>query len=176
MKVTVAAALLFFALCIAPPSAWLAAQTEPPLGPATTESHLAEMSTNLSRIAELLELQVQSRKLDLVIRRVDLTQRLEPIEARLRQLRASRDGYAEERFRLRKQLENMAEQYASGTLDIEASEISVTTDYLESELELAEERLRTTDNEITTLENEAARYRREVEDWQAWVDRELADL
>ena len=151
-------------------------QSDPTSSP-DAAGHLAEISAALNRIAELLESQAKSSKLDLIIRRVDLTQRrLEPIEARLRQLRANRDGSAEERFRLRKQLENFADQLASGTLDVDASEISVSTDYMESELELVEERLRTTDNEITMLENEAARYRNEIEDWQSWIDRELNAL
>jgi predicted nucleic acid-binding Zn-ribbon protein len=151
-------------------------QTDPVSSPETA-GHLAEISAALNRIVELLESQAESSKLDLIIRRVDLTQRrLEPIEARLRQLRTGREGSAEERFRLRKQLENLADQMAAGTLDVDASEISVSTDYMESELALVEGRLRATDNEITMLENEAVRFRNEIQDWQSWIDRELNAL
>jgi chromosome segregation ATPase len=177
MRSPIPSALLALPLVLAIASPRVSAQIGPLEGASPSEIHLAEISSNLARIADLLESQAESRRLDLAMRRVDLRQRrLEPLEARLRLARASRDSDAEEQFRLRSQLENVADRFASGTLDIDADEISTTTDYLASELELTNARLRSTNDEIAAFENEVSEYRDEIEGWEDWIDRELSGL
>ncbi|MDH3253811.1 MAG: hypothetical protein OEM62_02375 [Acidobacteriota bacterium] len=153
----------------------ISAQEEPSLVASASAVHLADISATLERIAELLESQAESRRLDLVMQRIEVrARRLAPLETRLRSARSSRGNYQEEQFRLQAQLKSMADRLDSGAMD--ADELTSMTEHFASELALVTARLRATNDEIAALENEAARYRNEIDDWEAWVDRELGDL
>jgi len=170
---------LFFSLLViaaisSPP---VAAQDQAPLRLSASETHLSEISSSLARIADLLESQIKGRRLDLVMQRIELRQRrLAPLESRLRSARASRRSDLHQRLRLESQLEDTANQFESGVLEIEPAELSRMTDHFESELALIKARMQAADDQIAALENEVTRYRNEIEDWESWVDRELSDL
>ena len=177
MRASLSSLVFSLAVVVAVSASQTAAQVDSLDSASTSAAHLAEISASLGRIADLLQSQAEGRRLDLVMQRIDLRQRrLEPLEARLRMARATRDGYEEERFRLQSQLENMADEITSGGLEVEEDQVRMTTNYIESELTVTATRLRATNDEIATLENEVSRYRNEIEDWESWVDRELSDL
>ncbi len=162
----VAAAVL--ALAGPPP---LAAQT-----PATGDA-LAEIATALTRIAEVMEKQLESSRLDLLMRRQDFSQRrLDRVENQL--ISASREVAS-----LRQNVER-SEMELARVSDMEEAQrqgwdpvmLEAQIESMEFDLEQTRRRIAELDGKIARLEQEKALRERELEDWQAFMDREISGL
>ncbi|MFQ5525344.1 MAG: hypothetical protein ACE5GX_03710 [Thermoanaerobaculia bacterium] len=146
-------------------------------GSAVAEDRLTEISASLERIADALEDQRADRGLELLIQRMELSEtRLQPIEARLRELRSNRESAFSQRAYAENNLRSVADRVDAGETEMTARQLESLTSQLELEIESLDSKLRSLDDEIAILENQAARQKREVEDWQAYVDRRLGEL
>jgi TolA-binding protein len=136
---------------------------------------LAEIADALGRIADMLERQAEGARLDLLMKRVDASnRRLGQLESRLRTARSDYDQARENQTRLETQSSSMEEQAAAE--NTEEDYLHYQRLHLETEMELGRQRLAALGDSIAELENEIASRSRDVEDWQAYVDRELSGL
>ena len=67
-----------------------------------------------------------------------------------------------------------ADRLDAGRVDMAAEDIEMMADESARELKLLNSKIKTLDREIMELENSLARYRQELDDWQALVDRRLS--
>lgn len=138
---------------------------------------LVEINEALQRIAAALEGQQQERELEILMKRIELSEsRLQPLEARLRELRTQRDSLESQRSFSERNLEGIVARAESADSGFTEDQREALIEQLEAEIEGLDERLAATDAEIAVLENRTARQRRDVEDWQAYVDRRIGEL
>ncbi len=136
---------------------------------------LAEIADALGRIADAMERQIEGSRLDLLMKRVDISHsRLNELEGRLRAAQTDYDKAVENQTRLESQLETLQERAEAEGADENSMRFNLRQ--LETELELAGERVANPLATITRLQHEIATRHREIEDWQAYVDREINDL
>lgn len=167
-------AILALALLLTPTSGSRAQQAS---AQPSSETSLAEISEALQRIAAALEGQQQERELEILMKRIELSEsRLQPLETRLRELRTERDSLASQRDFAERNLEGIVERAESADSGFTEDQRDTLIGQLEAEIEGLDEKLAAADREIAVLENQTARQRRDVEDWQAYVDRRIGDF
>lgn len=144
---------------------------------ATADPAMTQIAAALTRIAEVMEKQLESGRLDLVMRRQDLGQRrLDRVENQLvsarRTLRQHEQGVA----RTEMELERMAGADLSEMTGWDAASLEAHVATMEFDLETHRLQVAELEATIARLEQEKVRRQREVEDWQAFMDRELTGL
>lgn len=143
----------------------------------SAEAWLAEISTALNRIAELLEEQREGRGIEVLMKRIELGERrLQPLEARLHDLVSERATLEEQRTFAEARSRNLADAADRGEPEMSAQELEFMMTQVELERATLEPRIAALDDEIATLQNQTARQRRDLEDGQAYVDRRLSGL
>ena len=131
----------------------------------------------LERIADLLERHLHGRKLDLLTRRLEVaTLRMAPLQEELARARSTRTALLGERAEIEERVESIADQIATGVLDIPPEQVELFSAETERQLGRVVERLRRLEDRIAELEVELAARQREVDDWQDYFDRELTGL
>ncbi len=135
---------------------------------------LAKLNATLDEIRSLLERVTETQGLDLMMKRMELS------SAQAADLEKRFDGLESERAAIEdtmRQIESNREAYLA---DIESRgddesllQAEAFTAQADRELAVRSERLRALDDEIAVLRNRLDAKRRELEDWQGYVDRRL---
>ena len=168
MKKT-ATVLSTFVLCGALVTGPSSAQTEPP------SDALTEIATALSRIAEAMERQLEGGRLDLLMRQVESRQRrLNLIENQLRSAQREYQGHQHQLTRSEMELERFENEEVAEAMGYDSRTLAVHRESMEFDLQLTRQRISELESRIADLEQKRTRGQREVEDWQAYIDRELA--
>ena len=111
------------------------------------------------------------------MKRVELNQsRLQRIEGRILELRAERESLVAQKTYSESTLRQMTERAENGEPAMSALELDQLKSRLETENSVIDSKIEAIDDELAILENEATQQRREVEAWQAYVDRRLGEL
>jgi len=146
----------------------------------TVGERLDQLNSTLERIAELLERQVESQRLDLALKRVQFgSVRVETLERDLRSAEDRKSSLEDDRYRIRSRLTMMADEFEEmSTEDIEGSRpmYEQMIGQAERELEILEARILETEQRIIDLETELTRRRDDLRSIQDQLDRELAGL
>jgi chromosome segregation ATPase len=149
---------------------------EAPAEPAGVATELQRLNATLTRIATLLERQLEGQRLDLRLKRLEVaSRRVESLEDDLARARSSRTSLADERFGMQSRLEMMAtevEQSDSDSLPM----YEAMTRQAERQMKLLDTRLAELDARILELENELTRRRDDLQALQDRLDRELDGL
>lgn len=137
---------------------------------------LSEIASALTRIATVLEKQLEGGRLDLLMKRVESGQRrLDQVERQLRSAQNDYEGQLQNLKRLDRELRQLAEADLEA-LGYDQASMQMQMNHLEFESELTHSRIADLERKIAAYQNEEARRRREVEDWQSFIDRELSGL
>ncbi|MDH3744086.1 MAG: hypothetical protein OES47_03175 [Acidobacteriota bacterium] len=140
-----------------------------------TGEPLGEIAEALSRIADMLERQAQGSRLDLLMKRVDASNRkLERLDARLRTVQRDYAQARENLTRMEAELETVDERAVVD--DVDPDDLRFQRRQIETEIELGRQRTISLGMSKAQLQNEIASRNHEVENWQAYVDRELSGL
>jgi len=169
---------LLVALLGAPVAGQQAAGEPPP--ELTVGERLDQLNSTLERIAELLERQVESQRLDLALKRVQFgSVRVETLERDLRSAEDRRSSLSDEQYRIRSRLEMMAgelEEVSPENLEGRRPMYEQMIGQAERELEILDTRIVETEQRIIDLEAELTRRRDDLRSIQDQLDRELAGL
>lgn len=142
---------------------------------AEVPAQLARLNETLAEIADLLERNLEGQRLGLVMARIQLSSaRSARADEQLSIAKASRAELHEKKARMEGQLDSFADRLDAGRVDMAAEDIEMMADESARELKLLNSKIKTLDREIMELENALARYRQELDDWQALVDRRLS--
>jgi len=169
---------LLVAVLGAPVAGQQAAGEPPP--ELTVGERLDQLNSTLERIAELLERQVESQRLDLALKRVQFgSVRVETLERDLRSAEDRRSSLSDEQYRIRSRLEMMAgelEEVSPENLEGRRPMYEQMIGQAERELEILDTRIVETEQRIIDLEAELTRRRDDLRSIQDQLDRELAGL
>jgi len=169
---------LLVALLGAPVAGQQAAGEPPP--ERTVGERLDQLNGTLTRIAELLERQVEGQRLDLALKRVQFgSERVETLERDLRNAEDRRSSLSDEQYRIRSRLEMMAgelEEMSPEDLEGRRPMYEQMIGQAERELEILDTRIVETEQRIIDLEAELTRRRDDLRSIQDQLDRELAGL
>jgi chromosome segregation ATPase len=137
---------------------------------------LTQIHGALERIADSLEGQLDGQRLDLMLKRLEVSERrVAPLEEQVRKAQAERSLLQDREERAELQLSEMADRIAAGELELSDSEAEAAVAQMELDLEQFRSRISELDGQLAGLENELTRVREGIRDWQDYVDRELAD-
>jgi chromosome segregation ATPase len=135
---------------------------------------LATLNTTLKEIAQLLRQQVEVQDLDLLMKRLQLSEgQISDTEKRLSSARGELRSVEAEIGDLerRRQLPEELEQAGSGMEPAQAEAIAAQA---ESELRVVRKRIGEITNEIADLEVRLSEQREEAKGWRSVLDRRLA--
>jgi chromosome segregation ATPase len=136
---------------------------------------LTEINLTLKRIADSLEGQLDGQRLDLMLKRLEVSERrVAALQEQVQKGQASRSLLEDQKARAELQLSEMADRLAAGKLELSDTEAETVVTQMELDLEQLSSRISELDRKIAGLENELTRAREEIRDWQDYVDRELA--
>ena len=155
----------------------LAGAQQPPVDSDSAQilDRLDQIHHALERIANSLEGQLAGQRLDLMLKRLEVSERrVGPLEEQVRKTRAERSVLADREERARLQLSEMADRMAAGELELSDREAEAVVAQMELDLDQVRSRISELDRQLGTLENELTRVREEIRNWQNTVDRELA--
>ena len=139
-------------------------------------AQLSQIQRVLERIADSLEGQLDGQRLDLMLKRLEVSERrVAPLQEQVRKAQAERSLLQDREERAKLQLSEMADRIAAGKLELTDSEAEAVVAQMELDLEQLGSRSSELDRQLVGLENELTRVREEIRDWQDYVDRELAD-
>lgn len=142
-----------------------------------SDAALAEIATALTRIAAAMERQLEGGRLELLMQRVDASQRrADRIDEQLRREQNYRDGQIQETTRLEQLLAALEDPVKAEAMGYDASSVDVQIENLHFELEMTRRKIQELERKIARLQSEKDRHGRDVEDWQAFIDRELAGM
>ncbi|MDX1502560.1 MAG: hypothetical protein R3325_09355 [Thermoanaerobaculia bacterium] len=140
-------------------------------------AELTKLNATLTDIKTLLERLAETQGLDLLMKRMELSSaRVTELESRLRGARAERTSVVDERARLQTNMEAYLAELERRSREDTEGELEAFTLQFEAGLERFEARLRDLDDEIARLENLLDARRRELEDWQGYIDRRLGGV
>ena len=138
---------------------------------------LAQLNETLSALLDAFTRQTEGQKLQLLLQRMEITsQRAATLEAELTSARATRSSLQDQLARSQEHLENFNNELSSGAREISSEEADGYNRSMLFEIGRQQESLRDADARIAELENRLATARRELEEWQSYVDRELGGL
>lgn len=141
------------------------------------QERMAGIAATLERIAVALEAQLEGSRLEMLMKRIEHSERrLQPQEARLRQALAERSGLALEKKRSEALLREFADRIEYGLNEMPEAEVEMTKRHYEFQAQQTEAKIENLDQRILALENQVAAGRRELEEWQLYVDRRLGGL
>lgn len=141
------------------------------------EDPLLEIASALGRIAAAMEKQLESGRLDLLLRREESNQRrLDAIDDQLRAARREQQEGQQQLQRLDMELRRLADLDAAEAMGWDRASIDLQVQNLEFESGAIRARLGELESTIGGLEQERTRRQRELEDWRAFIDRELSGL
>jgi len=137
---------------------------------------LARLNATLSDIRSLLERQLETQNLDLLMKRMELAAaQVSDAESRLGRAAASLESLEEESAALTDRLAVVEAELLRGDAEGDPGAMAGFVAQLESTLERIEDRLRDKRLEIAGLENLLASKERDLRDWQELLDRRLAN-
>lgn len=171
--------VLLTVLVLAAPAAAIRAQQEPPDAPdqpAAVAVELQRLNGTLSRIAELLERQLEGQRLDLRLKRLEVaSRRVDALESDLARLRSSRESLANEQFGMQSRMETMATEVEQADPD-SLPMYETMARQLERFLERRGTRIAELDARILEIENELTGRRADLQALEDRLDRELDGL
>jgi len=168
-------ATALLALTLAASSFAQAAPPDAPAGDLVEEVH--RINVTLQAIQQLLEKQVETQSLDLLLKRSDLAAReLSQFESRLRKAEDERRSLASDKARIETQIKAMEAELDSNSPKLEEEEMDFITAQIEGERTRTNQRLAELDREITELQNQLAARRKELQGWRDLTDRRLGGL
>lgn len=170
MSRTSAWIIVFFML--APPALPADTAATAPSG-ATLEEHLARLSGSLQEIVTLLERQVEGDETNLLIKRIELSDRsLAAKKERLRRMREEAANLQEKELSLSGILEASEEQEVAGTLEMDAAQ-QVMLDQMEERVRSIARRRQDIERELAVLENEVRIEEEDMEILESVLDDRL---
>lgn len=170
MRMSLRIAFAVLPLALVPPPQ-LSAQEAP------ADEPMAAIAAALTRIAEVMELQLESGRLDLLMRRQDLSQRrLDRVEGQLRSAQRELDGLRQNAARADMEIARLADPEVAESMGWDAASLAGHLESMEFELAEGRRKIAELESWIGQLEQERARRQRELEDWQAFMDREITGL
>lgn len=168
--------LIYLAIVFCLPAIALAQTPSSDSDTARILERLTQIHGALDRITDSLEGQLAGQRLDLMLKRLEVSERrVAPLEDQVRKIRAERSVVVDREERAKLQLAEMADRLAAGELELSDSQAEAAVAQMELDLEQNRSRISELDGQLAGLENELARVREEIRDWQDYVDRELAD-
>ncbi len=163
-------------LALLPLTPMAAAQDAPPSGDVAAE--LAKVNTTLKEIAVLLGKQSDQQSIDLLMKRVQLSDaQVTELERRLRSDQSELRGLESERNGTELQLRFLAtrmEQVEQGKNTESPDDLKSMTVQFEGMLKRIRQRMSQLNQEMATLEGELSTRREELRSWQLTLDRRLA--
>lgn len=165
--------VLFIAsFLLALPALRAGAEETAPAG-ATIGEHLARLNGSLQEIVTLLERQVEGDETNLLIKRVELSDRsLATKKDRLRRLREEAANLQEKELSLSGALEASEEQELAGTLEVDAAQ-QVMLDRMEARVKAVARRRQDIERELAVLENEVRLEEEDMEILESVLDERL---
>ena len=144
---------------------------------APSDAALSEIATALTRIAAAMEKQLEGGRLELLMQRVDASQRrADRIDEQLRREQNYRDGQLQESTRLEQLISALEDPARAEAMGYDPSSVDVQIENLHFELEMTRRKIQELERKIAGLQSQKDRHGRDVEDWQAFIDRELAGM
>ena len=146
--------------------------------PKRIAQHLASIDETMTEMHELLERQLETQTLDLLLKRAQLASaEVARIDRTLRRSTEKRTSLDAERRQLEFRVEAVEELQRSrreeGPSDIE---LENRIRHLRNSIEVTEEALETVDSEIVDLSARLDRKRQDLEAWQEILDRRLSGV
>jgi phage-related minor tail protein len=153
------------------------ASTVPPQAATDVPAELAKLSKAVRDIADLLAKQSEGQKLDLLMKRVELTStKIAQLEQRQRNLRAEKDGAEDEERQLEAQVKQLQDGIPAQTDEARRGEMSANVERYEAAIKRAAARADAVAGELTDVDSQLATQKRELQQWQNFVDRRLQGL
>jgi len=167
--------LLAVAVVVSLPGIAIAQQPAGETEAAQVLDQLTQINQALKRIADSLEGQLDGQRLDLMLKRLEVSERrVAVLQEQVQEAQASRSLLEDQKARTELQLSEMADRIAAGDLELSDTEAETVVTQMELDLEQSSARIAELDRQLVGLENELTRARKEIRDWQNFVDRELA--
>lgn len=163
-------------LAIATP---VAAQSTGGIDPAVeVAAQLSQLNATLMEVQALLERQLETQTLDLVLKRSQLASaEVGRLDAQLRRAVERRDSLEEEQVHLEVRAENLEDAYRRSSEDGPSmQEVEMMQRNVRIQRALIEERLSNIAAEVVDLENRLERKREDLQSWQELLDRRLAGM
>lgn len=141
----------------------------------TLAEELRLLNTTLTEIKELLERQAETQGLDLLMKRMELSSaQAAEIEKRLREAEGRRQAVDDELTQLEERMEFITADYEGGGFD--GAQYETYVEQADAQRRRLGERLREIEGEIAGIENRLAAKRRDLDDWQTYIDRRLGGI
>ena len=137
-------------------------------------TELVKLNKAVREIADLLAKQAEGQKLDLLMKRIEMTSsKVAQLEQRVRGIHAERDGAEEEARQLEMQTRQAQDAMSAQTDETRRTELSTSLERLDAAVKRATARGDSLSQELVEVENQLAAQRRELAEWQRVVDRRL---
>jgi chromosome segregation ATPase len=158
----------------------LPALSQQPAAAEELARQMAGVNRSLTEISSTLQSLLRNQRIDLQLRRIELTERrLAPARSQLRSLASRQKNDEEELATLQKMLEQVGDQIAQSVAEGREADVENEREmqgHLQFELERIEERIEATRLERIELENDLARRERTIGILEEQLDELLEEL
>jgi chromosome segregation ATPase len=152
-------------------------QTPPKEQGGDLRSELTKLNKSVREIADLLAKQAEGQKLDLLMKRIELSStRVGQMEQRLRSLQTERTDLEEQRQGMEMQLQELQASAESGASEVSRAELEAALGRAESHRKHFASRLQAVGQELTELEGRLSSQQEELRGWQRFVDKRLSSF
>lgn len=166
--------LLFIGILLA---AGASAQTVPSTPDGDLPAELARLTKSVREIADLLAKQTETQRLDLFMKRIELSSaRVGQLEQSLRSLQSERTSLEEQSQGMELELQRLQAHAESGGTEVPHAELESATKRAEALRKRFGSRLQALGQEIAELEGRLSTQREELREWQRVVDRRLSSF